>query len=203
MKQLTALRTHGTLRAGAVGRGRCRGSRGRWLGRAWSRASSHWAPASASPSPRSVARSAQGRVGGAAMESIGRNPNSADKIFTPLILSLALIEALGIYAPDHRLHPRGQGLGKTAPRLRRLAISERQGPSIPCLFLFLHSPKARFRLSGESRNPGKAAAGRGNPQGMSHRVQPDARVLQDVRHGFRACRVSRRRFRGCRCSPAP
>ena len=32
------------------------------------------------------------------MESIGRNPNSADKIFTPLILSLALIEALGIYA---------------------------------------------------------------------------------------------------------
>lgn len=40
----------------------------------------------------------QGRVGGAAMESIGRNPNSADKIFTPLILSLALIEALGIYA---------------------------------------------------------------------------------------------------------
>ena len=41
---------------------------------------------------------AQGRVGGAAMESIGRNPNSADKIFTPLILSLALIEALGIYA---------------------------------------------------------------------------------------------------------
>ena len=41
---------------------------------------------------------AQGRVGAAAMESIGRNPNSADKIFTPLILSLALIEALGIYA---------------------------------------------------------------------------------------------------------
>ena len=40
----------------------------------------------------------QGRVGAAAMESIGRNPNSADKIFTPLILSLALIEALGIYA---------------------------------------------------------------------------------------------------------
>ena len=41
---------------------------------------------------------AQGRVGAAAMESIGRNPNSADKIFTPLILSLALIEALAIYA---------------------------------------------------------------------------------------------------------
>lgn len=41
---------------------------------------------------------AQGRVGSAAMESIGRNPNSADKIFTPLILSLALIEALAIYA---------------------------------------------------------------------------------------------------------
>lgn len=41
---------------------------------------------------------AQGRVGSAAMESIGRNPNSADKIFTPLILSLALIEAIAIYA---------------------------------------------------------------------------------------------------------
>ena len=40
----------------------------------------------------------QGRVGASAMESIGRNPNSAEKIFTPLILSLALIEALGIYA---------------------------------------------------------------------------------------------------------
>lgn len=40
----------------------------------------------------------QGRVAAAAMESIGRNPNSADRIFTPLLLGLALIEALAIYA---------------------------------------------------------------------------------------------------------
>jgi F-type H+-transporting ATPase subunit c len=41
---------------------------------------------------------AQGRLAAAAMESIGRNPNAADKIFTPLLLSLAFIEALAIYA---------------------------------------------------------------------------------------------------------
>jgi F-type H+-transporting ATPase subunit c len=41
---------------------------------------------------------AQGRLAAAAMESIGRNPNAADRIFTPLLLSLAFIEALAIYA---------------------------------------------------------------------------------------------------------
>src|SRR5690242_21032107 len=40
----------------------------------------------------------QGRATAAAMESIGRNPNSADRIFTPLIVSLALMEALALYA---------------------------------------------------------------------------------------------------------
>jgi F-type H+-transporting ATPase subunit c len=40
----------------------------------------------------------QGRAVAAAMESIGRNPNSADRLFTPMILGLALIEALAIYA---------------------------------------------------------------------------------------------------------
>lgn len=40
----------------------------------------------------------QGRMAAAAMESIGRNPNAADRIFTPLILGLAFIEALAIYA---------------------------------------------------------------------------------------------------------
>ena len=40
----------------------------------------------------------QGRAVAAAMESIGRNPNSADRIFTPLIVSLALMEALALYA---------------------------------------------------------------------------------------------------------
>jgi len=39
----------------------------------------------------------QGRVGAAAMESIGRNPNAADKLFLPLVLSLALLEALALY----------------------------------------------------------------------------------------------------------
>lgn len=39
----------------------------------------------------------QGRVGATAMESIGRNPNAADKLFLPLLLSLALLEALGLY----------------------------------------------------------------------------------------------------------
>lgn len=40
----------------------------------------------------------QGRLAAAAMESIGRNPNAADKIFTPMLLGLAFIEALAIYA---------------------------------------------------------------------------------------------------------
>jgi F-type H+-transporting ATPase subunit c len=39
----------------------------------------------------------QGRTGAAAMESIGRNPNAADKLFLPLVLTLALLEALGLY----------------------------------------------------------------------------------------------------------
>jgi len=41
---------------------------------------------------------AQGRATAAAMESIGRNPNSADRVFTPLIVGLALMEALALYA---------------------------------------------------------------------------------------------------------
>ena len=40
----------------------------------------------------------QGRMAAAAMESIGRNPNSADKLQVPMILGLAFIEALAIYA---------------------------------------------------------------------------------------------------------
>ena len=32
------------------------------------------------------------------MESIGRNPNSAGQIFTPMIIGLAFIEALTLYA---------------------------------------------------------------------------------------------------------
>lgn len=40
----------------------------------------------------------QGRATAAAMESIGRNPNSTDKIFVPMIIGLALMEALCLYA---------------------------------------------------------------------------------------------------------
>ena len=40
----------------------------------------------------------QGRATAAAMESIGRNPNSAGVIQTPLIIGLALMEALSLYA---------------------------------------------------------------------------------------------------------
>lgn len=39
----------------------------------------------------------QGRAAAAALDGIARNPNASDKIFTPLILSLALIESLVIY----------------------------------------------------------------------------------------------------------
>lgn len=43
------------------------------------------------------AASGQGKATASAMESIGRNPNSADKIFTPLLLGLALMEAIALY----------------------------------------------------------------------------------------------------------
>jgi F-type H+-transporting ATPase subunit c len=40
----------------------------------------------------------QGRATAAAMESIGRNPNSVDRIFVPMIIGLALMESLCLYA---------------------------------------------------------------------------------------------------------
>ena len=40
----------------------------------------------------------QGKAAAAALEGIGRNPGAADKIFTPLLLSLALIDSLVIYS---------------------------------------------------------------------------------------------------------
>jgi len=39
----------------------------------------------------------QGRTAASALESIGRNPNAADRLFVPMILGLALIESLVIY----------------------------------------------------------------------------------------------------------
>jgi F-type H+-transporting ATPase subunit c len=41
---------------------------------------------------------AQGRAAAAALEGIGRNPAASKEIFTPLLLSLALIESLVIYS---------------------------------------------------------------------------------------------------------
>jgi F-type H+-transporting ATPase subunit c len=40
----------------------------------------------------------QSRAAVAALEGIGRNPGAADKIQTPLILSLALMESIGLLA---------------------------------------------------------------------------------------------------------
>jgi F-type H+-transporting ATPase subunit c len=39
----------------------------------------------------------QSRAASAALEGIARNPQAADKVFTPLILSFALIESLVIF----------------------------------------------------------------------------------------------------------
>ena len=39
-----------------------------------------------------------GKIAGNAMESIGRNPESADKIFVPMLLGMAFAEAIAIYA---------------------------------------------------------------------------------------------------------
>ena len=40
----------------------------------------------------------QGLAVSSALEGIARNPNASDKIFTPMIVGLALIESLVIYA---------------------------------------------------------------------------------------------------------
>lgn len=40
----------------------------------------------------------QGRAAGAALEGVARNPEAASKVMTPMIIALALIESLVIYA---------------------------------------------------------------------------------------------------------
>ncbi len=40
----------------------------------------------------------QGRAAGPALEGIARNPEAASKVMTPMIIALALIESLVIYA---------------------------------------------------------------------------------------------------------
>jgi len=39
-----------------------------------------------------------GRIASKAMESIGRNPESTDKLFVPMLLGMAFAEAIAIYA---------------------------------------------------------------------------------------------------------
>lgn len=39
-----------------------------------------------------------GKIGGKAMESIGRNPESAGTLFVPMLLGMAFAEAIAIYA---------------------------------------------------------------------------------------------------------
>lgn len=41
---------------------------------------------------------AQGKAASVALEGIARNPSASDKLFTPMIIALALIESLVIYA---------------------------------------------------------------------------------------------------------
>jgi F-type H+-transporting ATPase subunit c len=41
---------------------------------------------------------AVGKIASKAMESIGRNPESADKLFVPMLLGMAFAEAIAIYA---------------------------------------------------------------------------------------------------------
>lgn len=38
------------------------------------------------------------KIASKAMESIGRNPESSDRLFVPMLLSLAFAEAIAIYA---------------------------------------------------------------------------------------------------------
>ena len=40
----------------------------------------------------------QGKVGAAAMEGLARNPQASKEMFVPMIIGLALIESLVIYA---------------------------------------------------------------------------------------------------------
>jgi F-type H+-transporting ATPase subunit c len=40
----------------------------------------------------------QGRLAASAMESIGRNPNSANQLFVPMLIGLAFVESLTLYS---------------------------------------------------------------------------------------------------------
>jgi F-type H+-transporting ATPase subunit c len=40
----------------------------------------------------------QGRLAASAMESIGRNPNSTNQLFVPMLIALAFVESLTLYS---------------------------------------------------------------------------------------------------------
>lgn len=40
----------------------------------------------------------QGKIGAAALEGIARNPSASDKVFVPMILGLAFVESLVLFA---------------------------------------------------------------------------------------------------------
>ena len=40
----------------------------------------------------------QGKLAASAMESIGRNPNSTNQLFVPMIIGLAFVESLTLYS---------------------------------------------------------------------------------------------------------
>ena len=48
--------------------------------------------------PKNAPRPKRGKAAAAALDGIARNPGAADKIRGPMILGLALIESLVIYA---------------------------------------------------------------------------------------------------------
>lgn len=58
----------------------------------------YWAAGLCMGLAASVASFSQSRAAVAALEGIGRNPSAAKGVFTPLILSLALIESLVLFA---------------------------------------------------------------------------------------------------------
>lgn len=58
----------------------------------------YWAAGICMGLAAAVVAFSQSRAAHAALEGIGRNPASAEKSFTPLILSLALMEALALFA---------------------------------------------------------------------------------------------------------
>lgn len=61
-------------------------------------AAAYWAAGICMGVAAAVVGYSQSRAAAAALEGVSRNPASAKPMFTPLILSLALMEAIGLFA---------------------------------------------------------------------------------------------------------